>query len=148
MSHLSAQYPPAAPRPGTALQGAVLMGQRGFTRRSRCSLGRGAWFESFTLLWSLPSAKVSLQLRLGADLPVPSFSVSSGAGTMLPRDASASALPSTQRDPSSRDKVIRGPPWKNISYFHRDKNKMSLPGHFGRAVSPPLPGLWFGIERR
>lgn len=27
----------------------------------------------------------------------------------------------------SRDKVARGPPWKDSSYFHGDKNKMFLP---------------------
>ena len=67
--------------------------------------------------------------------------MSAGAGTVLPRAASTGTLLSTQRGSKSRDKGVRGPPWKNISYFHGDKNKMSLPGHFGGAVSPPLQGL-------
>lgn len=67
--------------------------------------------------------------------------MSAGAGTVLSRAASAGTPLSTQGGGKSRGKAVRSPPWKNISYFHGDKNKMSLPVHFGRAVSPPLQGL-------
>lgn len=60
---------------------------------------------------------------------------------MLCWAASAGTPLSTHGDNKSRDKVVRGPPWKRISHFPGDKNKISLPGHFGRAVSPPLQGL-------
>lgn len=58
---------------------------------------------------------------------------------VVPQAASAATQLGTQRSSKSRDKIIRGPPWKNLSYYH--DNKKSLSSHSGQAVSAPLQGL-------
>lgn len=121
-----------------ALPGAALVGQRGFVRRSRRSSGRASpdWVIHLAgiLTYCRSFAPATPRSKVTSE-------VSAAAGTVLPWAASAGAPLSPPRGSTSRDKVVRGPPWENISYFHGDKNKTALPGQLGRAVSPPSQGL-------
>lgn len=78
--------------------------------------GEWAWLESFLLCRSLPGAKVWLQWHLAAASPGPLECLQA-----LP--ALGSCLWHSE---SSRNKVVGGPPLRDPSYFHGDKNKMLL----------------------